>query len=81
MKQSLTEEWFQQVIDREVEDVELVLLEEAGNRRQKILRLYIDHPGGVTHDVCARVSTAVGTALDEVDGSRGRTRWRSVLPG
>ena len=50
---ALTEAWFQQVIDREVEGVELVLLEEAGSRRQKILRLYIDHPGGVTHELCA----------------------------
>jgi ribosome maturation factor RimP len=60
----LTEEWFQQVIGREVEGAELVLLEEAGNRRQKILRLYIDHPAGVNHDLCARVSVAVGDALD-----------------
>ena len=32
---ALTEEWFQQVIDREVEDVELVLLEEAGNQEDR----------------------------------------------
>ncbi len=78
---ALTEEWVQQVIDREVEDVELVALEEAGNRRQKILRLYIDHPGGVTHDLCARVSSAVGDALDEVDAFEGAYTLEVSSPG
>ncbi len=78
---ALTEEWFQRVIEQDVEDVELVLLEEAGNRRQKILRLYIDHPGGVTHDLCARVSTAVGQALDEVDAFEGAYTLEVSSPG
>ena len=78
---ALTEEWFQQVFDREVEGVELVLLEEAGNRRQKILRLYIDHPGGVNHDLCARASTAVGRALDEVDAYEGAYTLEVSSPG
>ncbi len=63
----LSETWVQQVIDREVEDVELVHLEQVGNRRQKTLRLYIDHPGGVTHELCGRVSEIVGQALDDLD--------------
>ena len=62
---ALSEEWVQQTIGREVEDVELVALEELGNRRQKIVRLYIDHPGGVTHELCGRVSGAIGRAIDE----------------
>lgn len=62
---ALSEEWVQQVIDREVEGVELVVLEELGNRRQRIVRLYIDHPGGVNHDLCSRVSGIVGQAIDE----------------
>jgi ribosome maturation factor RimP len=61
----LSEPWVQQVIDREVEAVELVVLEELGNRRQKIVRLFIDHPGGVTHELCSCVSRVVGEALDE----------------
>jgi ribosome maturation factor RimP len=68
----LTEAWFQEVIDREVGEVELVMAQVAGSRRQKIVRLFIDHPGGVTHDLCAQVSAVVGQALDEgeaVDGS------------
>ena len=78
---ALTEEWFQQIIDREVEDVELVLLEEAGNRRNKILRLYIDRPGGVNHDLCAKVSAAVGRALDEVDAFEGAYTLEVSSPG
>lgn len=78
---ALTEEWFQQVIDREIEDVELVLLEEAGNRRNKVLRLYIDHPQGVNHDLCARVSVAVGRALDEADAIDGVYTLEVSSPG
>jgi ribosome maturation factor RimP len=78
---ALTEEWFQQVIDREVEDVELVVLEEAGNRRNKILRLYIDRPGGVNHDLCAKVSAAVGKALDEADAFEGAYTLEVSSPG
>jgi ribosome maturation factor RimP len=62
---ALSEEWVQQVIDREVEGVELVLLEQLGNRRQRIVRLYLDHPGGVTHELCSRISGVVGDAIDE----------------
>jgi ribosome maturation factor RimP len=78
---ALTEEWFQQVIDREVEGVELVLLEEAGNRRSRTLRLYIDHRDGVSHDLCARVSVAVGRALDEVDAFDGAYTLEVSSPG
>ncbi len=78
---ALTEEWFQQVIDQEVGDVELVLLEEAGNRRRKIVRLYIDRPGGVNHDLCARVSSAVGRALDEIDAFEGAYTLEVSSPG
>ena len=78
---ALTEEWFQQVIDREVEDVELVLLEEAGSRRNKILRLYIDRPGGVDHGLCAKVSAAAGKALDEMDAYEGAYTLEVSSPG
>ena len=78
---ALTEEWFQQVIDQEVEGVELVLVEEAGNRRQKILRLFIDRPEGVNHELCAKVSGAVGRALDEVDAFEGAYMLEVSSPG
>ena len=62
---ALSEAWVQQAIDREVEGVELVVLEELGNRRLKIVRVYIDFPGGVTHELCSRVSGVIGDAIDE----------------
>ncbi len=77
----LTEAWVQQVIDREIEDVELVILEEAGSRRQRIVRLYIDRPAGVTHELCARVSGAVGRALDEADAFDGAYTLEVSSPG
>lgn len=77
----LTEAWLQQVISDEVGGAELVLLEEAGNRRQRIIRLYVDHPDGVTHDLCARVSTAVGLALDEADAFDGPYTLEVSSPG
>lgn len=77
----LTEAWFQRVIDEELEGVELVLLEEAGSRRHKILRLYIDYPGGVTHDLCARVSGVLGAVLDEVDAFDGTYSLEVSSPG
>ena len=78
---ALSEAWVQDVIDREVEDVELVVLEEAGNRRQKIVRLYIDHPGGVSHELCSRVSGVVGRALDEAGLFEGAYTLEVSSPG
>jgi ribosome maturation factor RimP len=78
---ALSEAWIQDVIDREVEGVELVVLEEVGNRRQKIIRLFVDHPGGVTHELCSRVSTAVGAALDEADMFEGAYTLEVSSPG
>ena len=51
---ALTEAWFQQVIDREVEDVELVLLEEAGNRRQTRSSACTSTIRAVSPTTCAR---------------------------
>ncbi len=65
---ALTEAWLQEVIDREVESVELVMLEQAGGKGNKVLRLYIDHEDGVTHELCGVVSEAVGRALDSDEG-------------
>ena len=77
----LTETWLQQMIDQEVEGVELVFLEQVGGRQQKTVRLFIDHPGGVTHDLCSRVSEVVGRALDEVDAIGGSYTLEVSSPG
>jgi ribosome maturation factor RimP len=78
---ALSEAWVQDVIDRAVEGVEVVVLEEAGGRRQKIVRLYVDHPGGVTHELCSRVSAVVGQALDEADMFEGAYTLEVSSPG
>src|SRR3954453_20784746 len=47
--------------------LELVHLEIAGPEGHPILRVFIDKPGGVTHDDCSAVSTQIGTVLDVQD--------------
>ncbi len=78
---TVTETWLQRVIEEELEGVELVLLEQVGGQRQRTMRLYIDHPGGVTHELCSRVSEAVGKALDEVDAFGGPYTLEVSSPG
>jgi ribosome maturation factor RimP len=46
----------------DVWDVEL-----AGSGRARVLRIYIDKPGGVTHADCELISNQVGTVLDIED--------------
>ena len=47
--------------------VELVHAEIAGPDGHPIVRLFIDKPGGVTHDDCSRVSHQLSTVLDVED--------------
>jgi ribosome maturation factor RimP len=47
--------------------LELVHTEVAGPENSPIVRVFIDKPGGVTHDDCADVSTQIGTVLDVED--------------
>src|SRR5437764_7729620 len=47
--------------------VELVHAELAGPEGHPIVRVFIDKPGGVTHDDCSHVSTQIGTILDVED--------------
>lgn len=47
--------------------VELVHVEFAGGARAPIVRVFIDKPGGVTHEDCAEVSRHIGTVLDVDD--------------
>jgi ribosome maturation factor RimP len=78
---ALNEAWLQQVIDREVGGVELVMLEQVGGRRQKVVRLYIDHVGGVTHELCGRVSEVVGRVLDDERSFGGAYTLEVSSPG
>ena len=47
--------------------LELVHVELAGGARSPVVRIFIDKPGGVTHEDCSEVSTHVGTVLDVED--------------
>jgi ribosome maturation factor RimP len=47
--------------------LELVHVEIAGPEGHPILRVFIDKPGGVTHDNCSEMSTQIGTVLDVED--------------
>jgi ribosome maturation factor RimP len=49
------------------EGFELVLCEFSGGRNQAVLRIYIDKPGGVTHQNCSYISHQVGAVLDVED--------------
>jgi ribosome maturation factor RimP len=47
--------------------LELVHVEVAGPEGHPIVRVFIDKPGGVTHEDCSGVSTQIGTVLDVED--------------
>ena len=47
--------------------LELVHAEVAGPEGHPTVRLFIDKPGGVTHDDCAKVSLQLSTVLDVED--------------
>ncbi len=51
--------------------LDLVDVEFRGGGKARMLRLYIDKPGGVTHEDCAWVSREVGTILDMEDAVPG----------
>src|SRR6476661_9095637 len=47
--------------------LEVVELEMHGGGKARMLRIFIDKPGGVTHEDCANLSREVGTILDVED--------------
>jgi ribosome maturation factor RimP len=55
----------------QAEGLEIVEVELKGSGRNQLLRIFIDKPGGVTHDDCESVSHKVGDLLDAED----------ILPG
>ncbi len=77
----LSEAWFQEAIDAGEEQVELVALEVRGDRRNRLVRLYVDSPGGITHELCARVSALVGEQLDRTGYADGPYTLEVSSPG
>ena len=51
--------------------LELVELEMRGGGKFRTLRIFIDKPGGVTHEDCANLSREVGTIFDVEDAVPG----------
>jgi ribosome maturation factor RimP len=51
--------------------LELVDLEMQGGGKARMLRIYIDKPGGVTHEDCAGFSREVGIIFDVEDAVPG----------
>jgi ribosome maturation factor RimP len=61
-------------IDQRVGDsegIEIVDVEVAGGGRNRVLRIFIDKPAGVTHADCESISQQVGTILDVEDAMPG----------
>src|SRR5262245_55815419 len=48
-------------------NLEVVDVEFRGGGKSRMLRIFIDKPGGVTHQDCADLSREVGTILDVED--------------
>lgn len=63
------------------EGVELVHVEYQREQAGRILRLYIDKPGGVTLDDCADISRQVGDLLDVSLASQSSYRLEVSSPG
>ena len=51
--------------------LEVVEVELRGGGKARMLRIFIDKPGGVTHEDCANLSREVGTILDVEDAVPG----------
>jgi len=51
--------------------LEVVEVELQGGGKARLLRIFIDKPGGVTHEDCAAFSREVGTILDVEDAVPG----------
>jgi len=48
-------------------DIEITEIQLKGAGNARLLRVYIDKPGGVTHEDCASISERFGKLLDEED--------------
>lgn len=73
------EEEIQSVVEREgVELLGVELVTESGRR---VLRVYIDSPGGVSLRDCERVSRAIDPILEKVDLIEGRYFLEVSSPG
>lgn len=61
--------------------VELVDIEIIGSRKHRLLRVTIDHPDGVSLDLCGEVSSILGSLFEEDDPIRGHYVLEVSSPG
>jgi ribosome maturation factor RimP len=59
----------QEIAEQAAQDrgLELVHAEVAGPDNKPIVRIFIDKPGGITHEDCSEMSLHIGTILDVED--------------
>jgi len=67
MARVLNEDHVQSVVEGLDADVEVLLVEQRGSGPRRVVRVFIDHPAGVTHELCGGVSRAVEDALETND--------------
>lgn len=65
----------------EREGAELVELALGGGRRRRALRVYVDRPGGITIDECARLNRLIGELLEAEDPIEGSYVLEVSSPG
>lgn len=65
----------------ESEAFELVELNLGGGRRRRRLRIFVDRPGGITVDECARLNRMIGYALEAEDPIEGSYVLEVSSPG
>ncbi len=58
------------------EGIEIVDVELLGGGKNRVLRIFIDKPGGVTLADCELMSTQIGTVLDVEDVIPGSTGYK-----
>ncbi|MGC2062076.1 MAG: ribosome maturation factor RimP [Thermodesulfovibrionales bacterium] len=62
-------------------DVDIVDIELAGNARRTLVRVFLDKPGGVTLEDCAKFSRALSAVLDVEDPISTRYVLEVSSPG
>ncbi len=65
----------------ESEEVELVDLNLGGNQRRRTLRVFVDRPGRITLDECARLNRMIGNVMDLEDPIEGSYILEVSSPG
>jgi ribosome maturation factor RimP len=69
MSKHTIDEQIREIASRTAEEnnLEFVHAEVAGSKRNPVVRIYIDKPGGVTHEDCTKVSRQVEAVMDADD--------------